>query len=193
MNEKSLNVFIDFGSSKIRLGIYNKETSKNIFVLEKDCISNFSFLRGASFPEELVKRADDLGYCAIAITDECSLSGVVRAHTAAKERDIKLIIGSEFVMDKGCHIVLLACNRTGYGALSHLISCARRKTEKGSYFIDRSMVEDNLPEDCLALWIPNLQYKRTHLPKDSSIVRAIDILQLLSIFGITSQANLILH
>ena len=79
---------------------------------ELHCISNFSFLRGASFPEELVKRADDLGYCAIAITDECSLSGVVRAHMAAKERDIKLIIGSEFVMDKGCHIVLLACNRT---------------------------------------------------------------------------------
>ncbi|MDG2249650.1 MAG: error-prone DNA polymerase [Gammaproteobacteria bacterium] len=124
---------------------------------ELHCISNFSFLRGASFPEELVKRADDLGYCAIAITDECSLSGVVRAHMAAKERDIKLIIGSEFVMDKGCHIVLLACNRTGYGALSHLISCARRETEKGSYFIDRSMVEDNLPKDCLALWIPNLQ------------------------------------
>ena len=45
----------------------------------------------------------------------------------------------------------------GYGALSHLISCARRETEKGSYFIDRFMVEDNLPEDCLALWIPNLQ------------------------------------
>ena len=124
---------------------------------ELHCISNFSFLRGASFPEELVERADDLGYQAIAITDECSLSGVVRAHMAAKKRNIKLIIGSEFVMDQGCHLVLLACNRKGYGALSHLITCARRETEKGSYYIDRSMVEDNLPEDCLALWIPDLQ------------------------------------
>ena len=96
---------------------------------ELHCISNFSFLRGASFPEELVERADELGYRALAITDECSLSGVVRAHIAAKQRDIKLIIGSEFVMDKGCHLVLIACNRKGYGHLSHLISCARREAE----------------------------------------------------------------
>ena len=52
---------------------------------ELHCISNFSFLRGASFPEELVKRADELGYDALAITDECSLSGVVRAYRVAKE------------------------------------------------------------------------------------------------------------
>ena len=123
---------------------------------ELHCISNFSFLRGASFPEELVERADELGYRALAITDECSLSGVVRAHIAAKQRDIKLIIGSEFVMDKGCHLVLIACNRKGYGHLSHLISCARRGAEKGSYFIDQEMVEHNLPEDCLALWLPDL-------------------------------------
>ena len=61
---------------------------------ELHCISNFTFLRGASFPEELVERAEALGYSAIAITDECSLSGVVRAHMAAKERRIKLIIGN---------------------------------------------------------------------------------------------------
>ena len=72
---------------------------------ELHCISNFSFLRGASFPEELVERADELGYRALAITDECSLSGVVRAHIAAKQRDIKLIIGSEFVMDKGLSLI----------------------------------------------------------------------------------------
>lgn len=65
---------------------------------ELHCISNFTFLRGASFPEELVDRADSLGYSAIAITDECSLSGVVKAHMAAKERRIKLIVGSEFVL-----------------------------------------------------------------------------------------------
>ena len=60
---------------------------------ELHCLSNFTFLRGASFPEELIERADELGYRAIAITDECSLSGVVRAHAVAKERDIELIIG----------------------------------------------------------------------------------------------------
>ena len=123
---------------------------------ELHCISNFSFLRGASFPEELVERADELGYEALAITDECSFSGVVRAHVAARERNIKLIIGSEFVMDKGCHLVLLACNRKGYGHLSHLISCARREADKGSYFINRQMLEESLPQDCLALWLPDL-------------------------------------
>ncbi len=130
---------------------------------ELHCISNFTFLRGASFPEELVQRADSLGYDALAITDECSLSGVVRAHMEAKKRDIKLIIGSEFVLQKSaegikddCKLILLACNRQGYGRLSHLITCARREAKKGEYRIDRAMLEDNLPLDCLALWLPDL-------------------------------------
>ena len=67
---------------------------------ELHCISNFTFLRGASRPEELVNAACELGYQAIAITDECSLAGVVKAHVKAKQlekegRHIKLIIGSE--------------------------------------------------------------------------------------------------
>ena len=140
---------------------------------ELHCISNFTFLRGASFPEELVGRAWELGYEAIAITDECSLSGVVRAHTAAKEirkelskeetskTDIQLIIGSEFRLQQDCHLVVLACNRRGYGYLSHLISCARRESPKGSYHIDRKMLEDNIPHDCLVLWLP----ERTHTPE----------------------------
>jgi error-prone DNA polymerase len=66
---------------------------------ELHCISNYSFLRGASFPEELVERAVYLRYHALAITDECSLAGVVRAHIAAKEHKLKLIIGSEFTLD----------------------------------------------------------------------------------------------
>lgn len=122
---------------------------------ELHCISNFTFLRGASFPEELVEQADALAYRAIAITDECSLSGVVRAHMAAKGRAIKLIIGSEFVLEDGCHLVLLARSRRGYGELSHLISCARREARKGEYQIDRAMVEKNLPGECVALWIPD--------------------------------------
>ncbi|MFZ8990342.1 MAG: PHP domain-containing protein, partial [Pseudohongiellaceae bacterium] len=114
---------------------------------ELHCLSNFTFLRGASFPEELVERADELGYRAIAITDECSLSGVVRAHTVAKKKGTELIIGSEFHLEEGCHFVLLACNRRGYGYLSHLISCARRDTAKGSYRMDYAMVEQHLPGD----------------------------------------------
>ena len=63
---------------------------------ELHCVSNFSFLRGASHPEELVARAAALGYAALAITDECSLAGVVRAHVAAKEHKLKLLIGAGF-------------------------------------------------------------------------------------------------
>ena len=87
---------------------------------ELHCLSNFSFLRGASFPEELVERADSLGYRAIALTDECSLSGVVRAHMAARERDIALVVGSEFHLsepDGGeLLLILLACNRHGWSS-----------------------------------------------------------------------------
>ncbi len=118
------------------------------------CISNFSFLGGASFPDELVRTARALGYAALAVTDECSLSGVVRAQVAAKEHGIKLIIGAEFRLREGCRLVLLARNRKGYGELSHLISRARRDSPKGGYRIDRALLERNRPGDCLLLWLP---------------------------------------
>src|SRR3569833_41295 len=63
---------------------------------ELHCVSSFSFLRGASRPEELVERAKALGYAALAVTDECSLAGVVRAHVQAKEAGLQLLIGAEF-------------------------------------------------------------------------------------------------
>ena len=61
---------------------------------EVHCLSNFTFLRGASHPEELVKQAVAQGYTALALTDECSLAGVVRAHLAAKAAGLKFIVGS---------------------------------------------------------------------------------------------------
>ncbi len=66
---------------------------------ELHCLSNFSFLRGASHPEELVETAAKLGYTALAITDECSLAGIVRAHVAAKEHQLPLIIGAQFTCE----------------------------------------------------------------------------------------------
>lgn len=77
---------------------------------ELHCLSNFSFLRGASHPEELVSRAAALGYAALAITDECSLAGVVRAHLAARDCALPLIIGSELRLAggmPGCIALLL--------------------------------------------------------------------------------------
>ena len=88
---------------------------------ELHCLSNFSFLRGASHPEELVERAAALGYHALAITDECSLAGAVRAHQAAKEHGLKLILGTEIVFEKA-RLVLLATDRKAYGAVSSLIT-----------------------------------------------------------------------
>src|SRR5215467_8556641 len=100
---------------------------------ELHCISNFTFLRGASHPEELVERAQELGYAALAITDECSLAGAVRAHVEAKKCGLRLLIGSEFTFDDGMRFVLLATDRASYGRLAALVTRGRRSAVKGSY------------------------------------------------------------
>jgi error-prone DNA polymerase len=119
---------------------------------ELHALSNFSFLQGASHPEELVERAARLGYRALALTDECSLAGVVRAHAAAQGRDLHLIVGSAFRLACGLELVVLAMDRAGYARLSALISAARAAAPKGEYRIDRSMLADGLP-GCLVLWL----------------------------------------
>jgi len=121
---------------------------------ELHALSNFTFLRGASHPEELVETAAMLGYEAIAITDECSMSGIVRAHMAAKALELKLIIGSELRLRSGRKLVVLARDRNGYAALCRLITEARRAAEKGSYELTRPFFEDGLP-DCVVLWVPD--------------------------------------
>ncbi len=118
---------------------------------ELHCLTNFSFLRGASHPEELVTRAATLGYCGLAITDECSVAGIVRAHTAAREQSLKIIVGSEFLLADGLHLVLLAPDRRAYGELCALITLARRNAPKGEYRLDRNMVAATI-KTCLALW-----------------------------------------
>ena len=120
---------------------------------ELHCISNFTFLRGASHPEELVARARDEGYAALAITDECSLAGVVRAHIEAKKCGLKLVVGSEFRLDDGLRLVLLATDRTSYGNLAALITRGRRSATKGSYRLSRADLADGV-DGCLALWLP---------------------------------------
>ncbi|MCB1934230.1 MAG: PHP domain-containing protein, partial [Candidatus Accumulibacter sp.] len=100
---------------------------------ELHVISNYSFLRGASHPEELVARAAQQGYRAIAITDECSFAGLAKAHVAAKTHDIQLIVGSEFQLEEGIKLVLLAPTRAAYGQLAALITRLRRQSPKGQY------------------------------------------------------------
>jgi len=120
---------------------------------ELHCISHFSFLRGASHPEELVARAHALGYSALAITDECSMAGAVRAHVAAREHGLPLILGSEFTLADGTRLVCLATSRAGYAALCGLITRGRRAAPKGRYVLGRADLDDALPE-CLLLWRP---------------------------------------
>ncbi len=121
---------------------------------ELHCLSNFTFLRGASHPHELVEQADLLGYAALAITDECSVAGVVRAHMAAQDRRLKLIIGSEFRLVCGLKLVALAIDRRGYGRLCRLITRGRRAAGKGHYSITRAELEAAGLEQCFILWLP---------------------------------------
>jgi error-prone DNA polymerase len=124
---------------------------------ELHSISNFTFLRGASWPGELVATAAELNYQAIAICDECSLAGIVKAHLAAKANNIKLIVGSEFTSNEflpPLSLVLLAPNRSGYEQLSALITRARRRSEKGSYTLLAKDLERQT-QHLLAIWLPN--------------------------------------
>src|SRR5580704_12203332 len=89
---------------------------------ELHCCTNFSFLEGASHPDELVARAAELGYAALAITDRASLAGVVRAHVAAKEAGLKLIIGATIVPIDASPVLLWATDRAAYGRLSTLLT-----------------------------------------------------------------------
>ncbi len=123
--------------------------------VELHALSNFSFLRGASQPEELLAQAKALNYAGLALTDECSLAGVVRAHVAAKEQGLPLIIGSEFNCLDQLKVIALATNRASYGALSRLISKARRATRKGCYSLTRADLENALP-GCLIIWLPRM-------------------------------------
>ena len=128
---------------------------------ELHCLSNFSFQRGASSAQELFQRAARLGYQALAITDECSLAGIVRAWQAAKESSVALIVGSEVCVEDGPKLVLLVENLEGYQALCGLITRARRRAEKGRYRLLREDFDGPL-SGLLAIWLPTTGME--HLP-----------------------------
>ncbi len=119
---------------------------------ELHCLSNFSFQRGASSADELFKRAKALGYQALAITDECTLAGIVRAWQAARQEGVRLIVGSEVQLHGGAKLVLLVESLEGYQNLCALITRARRRSEKGTY----QLLREDLQAHCqglLALWV----------------------------------------
>ncbi|MGA8009108.1 MAG: error-prone DNA polymerase [Thiomonas sp.] len=125
--------------------------------VELQCRSNFSFLRGASHAEELAARAKELGYAGLAVTDDCSLAGIVRAHRAATELALPLLVGSQFTVETGTDaapgftLVVLACNRTGYGRLCSFITRLRRSSPKGSYHLGIETIDGEALADCVVL------------------------------------------
>jgi len=120
---------------------------------ELHCLSNFSFQRGASSAQELFERARKLGYGALAITDECSLAGMVRAKEAAEETGVRLIVGTEIRLEDGPRLVLLAADRNGYADICRLITTGRRCSAKGEYRLARADAGD-LDGGVLVLWAP---------------------------------------
>lgn len=129
---------------------------------ELHCKTHYSFLTGASSPEELVYRAKAQGYRALAITDECSVAGVVKAYKASAECGLPIIIGSEFMIDGvtgpdqqtvQCKLVLLAPNRSAYSEISALITKGRRRSKKGEYSLSIGDLRFGL-QHCLAIFLP---------------------------------------
>jgi error-prone DNA polymerase len=122
---------------------------------ELHALSAFSFRRSAAQPQALVRRAAERGYSALAITDECSMAGAVRAHEAAREHGVHLIVGSEFHLDD-LHLVLLAPDRVAYAQICRLITRARRRAGKGEYRLEPEDLDQDL-ENVLAIWKPARQ------------------------------------
>ena len=120
---------------------------------ELHCLSDFSFQRGAASAKQLFKRAAECGYTALAITDECSMAGIVRAHEAASEFGVRLIVGTEVSLEDGLKVVLLVQDRQGYEHVCALITRGRRSAGKGDYRLTRDDLSNQLP-GTLVLWVP---------------------------------------
>ena len=110
--------------------------------------SSFSFLKACDTPQQLVERADSLGYQAICIADEASVAGSVRAHIAGKDLDTHVIHGARFVVTEGWTLVAWVLNADGWPVLCSTISAARRRAEKGDYQI----ALHQLPQDPNLVW-----------------------------------------
>jgi error-prone DNA polymerase len=150
---------------------------------ELHCLSNFSFGLGASLPEELVARAHALGYSALALTDECSVAGLVRAHTEAKKLGLKLLPGSVFSVQRSVgdsfELIALPRNLNGWGNLCEFITAARRAASKGEYRVTLQESDFTLLHDCELLLLPQ---RRLYCEDDVSSLCAL-LTQLAAQFG----------
>lgn len=153
---------------------------------ELHCRTNYSFLEGASHADELAARAVELGLSAIAVTDRNSLAGVVRAHVAAKEAGLKLLIGAEIVPEDGPAVVLLATDRDAYGRLSRLVTVGRRRAPKGECRLKMADVLEHA--EGLLCCVPlseesRLRFERRYLPGMTTDVATPHLKTLKDCFG----------
>ncbi|MGF1800585.1 error-prone DNA polymerase [Vibrio gigantis] len=126
------------------------------------CQSNYSFLEGASHAEELVLQADFLRYKALAVTDECSVAGIVKVHSAIKQHKLSLkqIVGSMFWLNEECQVVFLCPNRKAYAELCRIITNSRRRSSKGHYQLSEWDIMS--AKHCFILWLPQQKTEDAH-------------------------------
>lgn len=126
--------------------------------------TNFTFLEGASHPEELIVQASKLGYKALGITDKMSLAGVVRAYRESQRKDChtRILVGCELVTQDDVHMLAYPKNLQGYGQISTIITRARRHAAKGSYHLEASVMETMLRDVILIL--PGYAHDTTQMP-----------------------------
>lgn len=147
---------------------------------ELDCISNFSFLQGASHPEELCARAAKLGYQALALCDYASMAGIVRAHVAAQEHGIKLIIGTRFYWQAHTtaadELICLASNHSGYSDLCQLITTQHQTPHAQVLLATALNAQTNAGAnlaDCLFIYKPAYARSAAHIQTQLSILRPL--------------------
>ncbi|WP_232825093.1 error-prone DNA polymerase [Salinicola sp. RZ23] len=137
-------------------GTYEERVHEANAYAELHCLSAFSFQRGASTADELFARAARLGYHALAITDEATLAGIVRAWQAARAHGVRLIVGAELRSDSGLKLVLLVENRHGYAQLCGLLTRIRGRAPKGEYRLyDADLATLDGGAGLFALWLPD--------------------------------------
>lgn len=141
--------------------------------VELQVTSNFSFLRGASHPHELVYQAAEYGYCEIAITDRNTMAGIVRAHTAAKEKGMRLIVGCRLDLVDGPGLLAYPVNKQGYAQLCALLTKGNLRTEKGKCELYKADVFAHAGDIKFVIVPPDQLGKRFHF--GDSFTRSVQI------------------